>query len=157
MKDDSKGFSLIEIIIVIAIMAILVAIIAPNLTKYLGKSKKNVDVKNADEIATQLQNCITDFETEGVYLIDINADPSAKVTVEWTESKGAYIATVDSSEGSTEEEDFADIINRNVTAKTVSKEVAGATAIATITLNRKDNQDYGYIVEVVLGNAKVVK
>ncbi len=50
MKKDNKGFSLIELIIVIAIMAILVAIIAPNLTKYLGKSKKNADEMNADEI-----------------------------------------------------------------------------------------------------------
>ena len=40
-KMNNKGFSLIELIIVIAIMAILVAIIAPNLTKYLGKSKAN--------------------------------------------------------------------------------------------------------------------
>lgn len=49
-RNNNKGFSLIELIIVIAIMAILVAIIAPNLTKYLSKSKKNADIMNADEI-----------------------------------------------------------------------------------------------------------
>ena len=46
-KTNNKGFSLIELIIVIAIMAVLVAIIAPNLTKYLGKSKKSAIVSNS--------------------------------------------------------------------------------------------------------------
>ena len=50
MKKNDKGFSLIELIIVIAIMAVLVAIIAPNLTKYLGQSKKNTDIANMDTV-----------------------------------------------------------------------------------------------------------
>lgn len=49
MKSN-KGFSLIELIIVIAIMAVLVAIIAPNLTKYLGKSKTSTDKANLAEV-----------------------------------------------------------------------------------------------------------
>lgn len=62
ITNNNKGFSLIELIIVIAIMAVLVAIIAPNLTKYLGSSKKNADTKNLDEIEATLKTCITDFE-----------------------------------------------------------------------------------------------
>lgn len=59
-KMNNKGFSLIELIIVIAIMAILVAIIAPNLTKYLGSSKEATDKKNLDEVIAQVKNCISD-------------------------------------------------------------------------------------------------
>jgi type IV pilus assembly protein PilA len=54
-KMNNKGFSLIELIIVIAIMAVLVAIIAPNLTKYLGKSKSQTDKTNLDEIKKQFK------------------------------------------------------------------------------------------------------
>jgi len=50
VKKNNKGFSLIELIIVIAIMAVLVAIIAPNLTKYLGESKHNADIANMDTV-----------------------------------------------------------------------------------------------------------
>lgn len=59
-KMNNKGFSLIELIIVIAIMAVLVAIIAPNLTKYLGRSKKETDKKNLDEIKKQVKNVISE-------------------------------------------------------------------------------------------------
>ena len=75
-KMNNKGFSLIELIIVIAIMAILVAIIAPNLTKYLGKSKAKTDQKNLDEVKQQVQNAISDASTDEV------AVPTGTLTVE---------------------------------------------------------------------------
>lgn len=62
-KMNNKGFSLIELIIVIAIMAVLVAIIAPNLTKYLGKSKQETDKTNLAEIKKQVKNCISEAAT----------------------------------------------------------------------------------------------
>ena len=65
-KMNNKGFSLIELIIVIAIMAVLVAIIAPNLTKYLGKSKSQTDKTNLDEIKKQFKNAISDAATSEI-------------------------------------------------------------------------------------------
>ena len=51
MKKN-KGFSLVELIIVIAIMAILAAAIAPALIRYIDKSRKADDVTAAGTIAT---------------------------------------------------------------------------------------------------------
>lgn len=65
-KMNNKGFSLIELIIVIAIMAVLVAIIAPNLTRYLGKSKSQTDKTNLDEIKKQFKNAISDAATDEI-------------------------------------------------------------------------------------------
>ena len=42
---NNKGFSLIELIVVIAIMAILVGAMAPQVTKYIEKSRKSADVQ----------------------------------------------------------------------------------------------------------------
>ncbi|MBR1470900.1 MAG: prepilin-type N-terminal cleavage/methylation domain-containing protein [Lachnospiraceae bacterium] len=50
MKKNNKGFSLVELIIVIAIMAILVGIIAPQLLKYIEKSKVSTDLRSLDAI-----------------------------------------------------------------------------------------------------------
>ncbi|MCR5301609.1 MAG: type II secretion system GspH family protein [Lachnospiraceae bacterium] len=47
----NSGLSLIELIIVIAIMAILVGVTAPMFVKYVDKSKKAKDVYTADQIA----------------------------------------------------------------------------------------------------------
>ena len=69
---NSKGFSLVELIIVIAIMAVLAGTIAPALIKYLEKSRKTTDMSNATEIEKILVRCFV----EGY--IDI---PEAKRTV----------------------------------------------------------------------------
>lgn len=45
-EGKNKGFSLVELIVVIAIMAILAIVIAPQVMKYIGKSKDSVDNTN---------------------------------------------------------------------------------------------------------------
>ena len=40
MKGNNKGFSMVELIIVIAIVAVLVGLIATQLIKYMEKSKE---------------------------------------------------------------------------------------------------------------------
>ena len=77
MRGNNKGFSLIELIIVIAIMAILVAIIAPNLTKYLSKSKENADIMNADEIKKIYEQALALTNVEV-------AEPHTSVLGNWT-------------------------------------------------------------------------
>ena len=71
-KKDNKGFTLVELVIVIAILAILVGILAPQYTKYVEKSRKSADVNNMDEIIRAIE----------VYYVDQGAD--SKLTAEQT-------------------------------------------------------------------------
>lgn len=64
MRKDNRGFSLIELIIVIAIMAVLVAVIAPNLTKYLSSSKDKADASNIDTIRGVIEQTCALTNTE---------------------------------------------------------------------------------------------
>lgn len=59
-KLNNKGFSLVELIIVIAIMVILVAVLAPQFTKYVERSRVSTDVQTASEIATAVQVAAAD-------------------------------------------------------------------------------------------------
>jgi len=54
----NKGFSLVELIIVIAIMAILAAAIAPALIRYIDKSRRADDVAAAETINTAVQSAL---------------------------------------------------------------------------------------------------
>ena len=61
MKSN-KGFSLVELIIVIAIMAILVGVMAPQLIKYNEKSKVSADTQAADSVHTAILTAMMDPE-----------------------------------------------------------------------------------------------
>lgn len=54
-KKNNKGFTLVELVIVIAILAILVGILAPQYTKYVEKSRKSADASNMDELVKAVQ------------------------------------------------------------------------------------------------------
>lgn len=54
-KMNDKGFSLVELIIVIAIMAVLVVVLAPQYLKYVERSRNSTDVSNATSIVTACQ------------------------------------------------------------------------------------------------------
>ena len=49
--DKNRGITLIELIVVIAIMAALTAVLYPAFSKYIDKSRKSKDIYTADEIA----------------------------------------------------------------------------------------------------------
>ncbi|GHV33547.1 hypothetical protein FACS18949_07770 [Clostridia bacterium] len=48
--NRNKGFSLVELIIVIAIMVVLIAILAPQFLKYVEQSRQAADQTAADEL-----------------------------------------------------------------------------------------------------------
>lgn len=57
-KTNNKGFSLVELIIVIAIMAILAGAIAPALIRYIDKSRKSNDVTSCKSIKTAIETAL---------------------------------------------------------------------------------------------------
>lgn len=54
-KMNNKGFSLVELIIVIAIMVILVAVLAPQYLRYVEKSRVSSDTQTTVELINVMQ------------------------------------------------------------------------------------------------------
>lgn len=63
MKKNNKGFSLVELIIVIAIMAVLIGLLAPQYLKFVKQSKVSADVSNAQALATAFNVAFADGES----------------------------------------------------------------------------------------------
>ncbi len=62
-KMNDKGFSLVELIIVIAIMAILIAVLAPQYLKFVERSRKSADKDTVDQIIRAVQIDAADPES----------------------------------------------------------------------------------------------
>lgn len=61
---DNKGFSLVELIVVIAIMAVLMGVLAPTLIGNIEKSRESTDLQNLDSIRGA---AVTAMANEAVY------------------------------------------------------------------------------------------
>ena len=85
----NKGFSLVELIIVIAIMAVLVGVLAPQYIKYLDKSKISADKQLADNLRQAITTTMLDPEITTPALSSTDADiPDTGATAMdafWTE------------------------------------------------------------------------
>lgn len=54
-KRNNKGFSLVELIVVIAVMAVLVVVLAPAYLRYVDKAKVQKDVSAVSEVVQAIK------------------------------------------------------------------------------------------------------
>lgn len=80
-KTNNKGFSLVELIIVIAIMAVLIGVLAPQFIKYVEQSRESTDLQNITEIKTAVESYVADNELTKDATITVTAVPGGTITV----------------------------------------------------------------------------
>ena len=98
MKKNNKGFSLVELIIVIAIMAVLVGLLAPQYLKFVEKSKKSADVSNAQALATAFNVTFADGSIGSGTYNGTTGNVGHNVSAQWPEPKstsGSWSVVVD--------------------------------------------------------------
>lgn len=99
-KMNNKGFSLVELIIVIAIMAVLMGVLAPQFLKYVESSRQQKDesavseVENAAKIACSVEDVYKAVVSEGGATVAVSdGSITANPTILGTEIEKTILAS----------------------------------------------------------------
>lgn len=98
-KKNNKGFSLVELIVVVMIMAILAVALAPQVMKWVGNSRTAADVNTYETMASSVGLALAD---ETVYKACIAAATDTTITITNTLATGVTDYTVIAGGASTE-------------------------------------------------------
>lgn len=92
-KLNNKGFSLVELIIVMAIMAVLIGVLAPQYLRYVERSRVSADTEVASGLQTALTTALLDPANASA--TDLPSRPTTKTTIPTTApAVGGYWADV---------------------------------------------------------------
>lgn len=94
LSGSREGFSLVELIIVIAIMAILIGVVALAVLPYLNRSRESKDIQTLNTICSALSTAVATSQvtTAGSFTIDASgnvSDTTNAVAAELKNSLGA--------------------------------------------------------------------
>lgn len=82
VKMNNKGFSLVELIVVIAIMAVLVGVLAPVFIRYVEKAREGTDLQNLDSAITAVESYCADKENLGTTTITLTLGSAVTATID---------------------------------------------------------------------------
>ncbi len=74
LSGDHEGFSLVELIIVIAIMAILIGVVALAVIPYLQRSRESKDLSTLDTVRSSLVSAVATTQVSTTGTVKIQAD-----------------------------------------------------------------------------------
>ena len=90
-KLNNKGFSLVELIIVIAIMAVLIGVLAPQFLRYVERSRAQKDRTAVGEVENAIEISLANEAIATAVNADIAAGTAVTVNIDNT---GAVTGTV---------------------------------------------------------------
>ncbi|HAU84373.1 MAG TPA: hypothetical protein DCW90_02335 [Lachnospiraceae bacterium] len=150
-KLDNKGFSLIELIIVIAIMAILIGIVGTQVVPYIEKSKQAKDQQVLSGLLTSATTAFaSNAELADKAEITFNVgddlkDANKKISDEFYELAGLK---------ATDKETTKDALMKKLTSK-ASKDITSITiarsdeGVVTVTTTVKTGSKYASVFDVL--------
>ena len=124
-KKNNRGFSLVELIIVIAIMAILVGIVGTQVLPYINKSRNAKDIQKLSALCTDGMTAYTSTIDE------LEADKKYTITISITAS-GTSVAAAGGNNATALENSFKSL--NDVATAGLGLESKEGKALTTVTI-----------------------
>lgn len=80
-KKNNKGFSLVELIVVVAIMAVLLGVLVPTLVRHIESSRLSKDKKNLDELRVAMEVALSNEKFADIACSDVQIGTDASVDI----------------------------------------------------------------------------
>ena len=81
-KKNNEGFSLVELIIVIAIMAVLIVVLAPQFIKFVEKGRESTDLQDITEVKTTVETYVADHAVSGDIVVTATVGGDISVSID---------------------------------------------------------------------------
>jgi len=130
-KRNNKGFSLVELIVVIAVMAVLVVVLAPAYLRYVDKAKVQKDVSAVSEVIQSIKIAASELDV---------ADEITEAGIDVVVKDATAITAEDAPELLKE---IKATVGESLTFN--SSALDGKTVTITV---QQDDDDYGLTVDV---------
>lgn len=137
MKKN-QGFSLVELIVVIAIMAVLVGVLAPAYLRYVEKSRKSSDISSISDIISAGEKIA----------VDVQFDLAAANTLVVTIKGGAVTYAVTGNTAATKE--WTDICGNGYTCKSKEFKDSAADVVITGTIQAAGNVKWSASAQTII-------
>lgn len=121
--NANKGFSLVELIIVVAIMAILISVLAPTYSRYVERTRLQKDNSTIAEIANAIKIAMTDEAIRSA------VSPTLPLTLSFTNAGAGNDQTINFAPATPTalQEELAVIIGETFTTESNTYNAAAAT------------------------------
>ena len=98
-QNSKKGFTLVELIVVLVILAVMAAMLVPALTGYIDEARKKKDYNAASEVLTAAQAVVAEYYANPGTQVDANGNPTAAYAATYVDGQDTRIATLSGIDG----------------------------------------------------------
>lgn len=96
--NKNKGFTLVEVIVVLVVLAILAAILVPTMIKYIDKANKKASIAECRQVVLAAQGTSSELYAHK-NLIELNTPDTKSEILELAEVKGYLLDDINESSG----------------------------------------------------------